>query len=308
MVDFSLIAIMGLAFAAVAAAVFAAAQSYLSRDQMRRRLSAPASAPIASNANAAKAASFRWLIAEHFVEGQFGVDTALRTKLRRELVKAGYFNDDAIRYYIFARLCTVLALPVSVFLVLQLIAPAAPIHLLLIVVGACALLGIFLPDAYLSRRQRILSGQYRLLFPDLLDLLVVCVTAGLSIEAAFDRVGSEIAKQHETLGMNIGLMGAETRAGRSMMEALTSFAGRLGLDEASALVAVMRQSIELGGDIGDLLRIYSDEMREKRLLRAEETANKLSVKIVMPLGAFIFPVILAIVLLPILIKLSTLLK
>ena len=93
------------------------------------------------------------------------------------------------------------------------------------------------------------------------------------------------------------------RAGRSTIEALNSLADRLGLDEAASFVATLRQSIELGGDVGDALRIFSDEMRDKRLLRAEETANKLSVKLVIPLALFIFPVILMIVMLPVGVKL-----
>jgi tight adherence protein C len=99
------------------------------------------------------------------------------------------------------------------------------------------------------------------------------------------------------------MMSAEMRAGRSTVEALESFADRLHLDEAGSFVAMLRQSIELGSDIGDALRVFSDEMRDKRLLRAEEKANKLSVKMVIPLGLFIFPVVLLVTILPVMIKL-----
>ena len=98
---------------------------------------------------------------------------------------------------------------------------------------------------------------------------------------------------------------AEMRAGRSTVDALESFADRVGLDEARSLVLVLRQSVELGSDIGDALHVFSDEMREKRLLRAEEQANKLPVKMTLPMGLFIFPVILLVVLLPIMIRLGT---
>ena len=89
------------------------------------------------------------------------------------------------------------------------------------------------------------------------------------------------------------------------MEALGSWAERLNLDEARSFVLVLRQSIELGSDAGDALRVFGDDMRDKRLLRAEESANKLPVKMMLPLGLFIFPVILLVVLLPIVIKLMT---
>jgi tight adherence protein C len=299
MIDYSLLMIMALAFAAVTALVFASAQFYTSRLHLRRRLTNPYSS-IGLSATGRPARS---IIAERFGEEQFGVDGALRQKLRRELQKAGFFRDDAINYYIFARICTVVVFPLVVFFLFRVFAPSLTFNMQLLIVGLAAMLGVFGPDGYLSRRQRQLAVEYRLLFPDLLDLLVVCVSAGLSIAAAFDRVREEFGVKHGPLGMNLAMMTAEIRAGRSMMDALNALAGRLGLDEAAALVAVLRQSVELGGDVGDTLRVYSDEMRDKRLLRAEETANKLSVKIVLPLGAFIFPVILFIVLVPIMLKL-----
>jgi len=137
---------------------------------------------------------------------------------------------------------------------------------------------------------------------------VICVDAGLTLEAAFERVGAEIKHHSGELGMNLEMMGAEMRAGRSAVEALGSLAERLGLEEAKAFVSMIRQSMELGTDVGEALRVFSDEMREKRLLRAEEVANKLSVKMVLPLGLFIFPVVLLVVMLPVMIKLLTVLR
>ena len=123
------------------------------------------------------------------------------------------------------------------------------------------------------------------------------------MDAAIARIQPEVSKQSRALGMNLSLLGAETRAGRSTADALGAFADRLNIDEARAFTILLRQSLELGTDIGDALRVFSDEMRNKRLLRAEETANKLPVKMVMPLGALIFPVILMVVMLPVIIKL-----
>jgi tight adherence protein C len=183
-----------------------------------------------------------------------------------------------------------------------------PSALQILLVAAAVLVGIAAPDAYLARRQRLLALRYRLVFPDLLDLLVVCVDAGLSLEAAFDRVRGEVGKQSRELGMNLQLMGAEMRAGRSTIEALESLADRIGLDEAVSFVTMLRQSLELGADIAEALRVFGEEMREKRLLRAEEAANKLSVKMVLPLGLFIFPVVLLVVMLPVVIKLLAVLR
>jgi tight adherence protein C len=166
-------------------------------------------------------------------------------------------------------------------------------------------LAIFGPDAYISRRQSKLAQEYATAFPDLLDLMVVCVDAGLGLESALDRISAEMLKKSRALGMNLLLLGAETRAGRSTIDALASFSDRLGLDEARAFVGTLRQSIELGSDVGDALRVFGDEMRDKRLMRAEEQANKLPVKMVLPLALCIFPVILLVILLPVMIKLMT---
>jgi tight adherence protein C len=136
-------------------------------------------------------------------------------------------------------------------------------------------------------------------------MLVVCIDAGLSLDAAFGRIGPEVSKQSHAMGMNLAILGNETRAGRSMADALEGFADRLNLDEARAFVIMLRQSLELGTDIGDALRVFSDEMRGKRLLRAEATANKLPVKMVLPLGACIFPVILMVIMVPVIIRLMS---
>jgi tight adherence protein C len=125
---------------------------------------------------------------------------------------------------------------------------------------------------------------------------------------AFARLSSQMFKQSRELGLNLEMMGAEIRAGRSMIQALESLTDRLGLDEAASLTTILRQSIEFGSDVSDTLRVFSDEMREKRLLRAEEAANKLSVKMVLPLGVFIFPVVLMVIMLPVAIKLLSVLR
>jgi tight adherence protein C len=290
------------AFLAVSGLVFVVGQYIQSRNELWRRLptgnlAAGASAQASRNSVGA-------LVAEHFTEDRFGVDANLRQKLRRELVKAGFFDPYAIRYYVFARFCTVVVLPIGVCLALKLTLPSINFILLLLAVAIAAGLGVLGPDAYLSRRQSSLVHEYRLVFPDLLDLLNVCISAGLSVEASFDRIRSHIAKRSPKLGLNIELMGAEMRAGRSSLDALNSLADRLGLDEAASMVAVLRQSVELGGDVAASLQAFSEDMRVKRMLRAETKANELPVKMVLPMALGIFPVILTIVLLPVILKLA----
>ncbi|WP_199500285.1 type II secretion system F family protein [Methylovirgula sp. 4M-Z18] len=223
--------------------------------------------------------------------------------MRLQLLRAGFFRSDAISYYIFARVCTVCSVPICVFLLIRLLLPNTAFLVQMVLVAASTGIAILLPDAFLARRQGQLEHEYRLVFPDMLDLLVVCVGAGLSIEGGFERVRGQLRKQSAALGLNLDMLAAEMRAGRPMVDALNSLADRLAIDEAASFVGVIRHSYELGGDVGGALRVFSDDMRDKRLLRAEEMANKLSVKIVLPLALFIFPVILTIIMLPVILKL-----
>ena len=300
MADLAPILVPILSFGAVAAIVYLAGQYYAVQMRMQQRL--PAQARATELAGEPPPQGFQAFIARHFNERRLGINAARREKLRAELLKAGYFGSHAISGYVFARVVSALGIPLTVYLLIQLFSTAMPPLVDIMAVLIAILIGVAGPDAYISRRQRHLAQRYRQAFPDLLDLLVVCVDAGMTIEGAFNRVQSEIMKRCRELGKNIELMGAEMRAGRSTVEALGSLAERLNIDEAGSFVTMLRQSIELGSDSADALRVFSDEMREKRLLRAEETANKLSVKMVIPLGLFIFPVVLLVIMLPVIIS------
>jgi tight adherence protein C len=201
----------------------------------------------------------------------------------------------------------VVIFPAATYLLAQTFLFDQPWFVKLFLVAIAIMIGVLGPDAYISRRQGKMHSQYRLVFPDLLDLMVVCIDAGLSLEAALDRISPQITEQNRAFGTNLALMGVEIRAGRTTVEALDSLADRLGLDEARSFSGMLRQSIELGTDLGDALRAFSDEMRDRRLLRAEEKANQLPVKMVAPLGMFIFPVILVTVLVPVLLRLASVL-
>ncbi len=304
MSELNAILIPALSFSAVAALIFVVGQTVSIHNRVQRRLSTSAS-DLSSDA---PIVPLHRLVVRYFEETRFGVNDAQREKLRRELLRAGFFSPYAVNYYIGAKIGAVLALPSLIYLLLAL----APVKILpaveILLVALTTLIAVVGPDAYISRRQRALVRRYRQVFPDMLDLLIICVDAGLALEAAFERIRPETAKQCRELGINLDLMGAEMRAGRSTIEALGSFASRLGLDEAGSFVTMLRQSLELGSDIGDSLRIFCEEMRDRRLLLAEEAANKLSVKIVLPLGLFIFPVILLVIMLPVIIKLMSVLR
>jgi tight adherence protein C len=287
-------------FASVAGLVYVVGLYVNSQAAVERRLGISRSTPESAILSENPPSYFIGSLTNKIDEKQFGIEGALRTKLRRNLIRAGYFSDRAIRNYIFMRLALVLIIPTLIFIIDNIIGVGQ--YLTLASVGVSALVAIGAVDAYIARRSRILQQEYRIVFPDLIDMLVVCVDAGLSLDGAFGRIRPEVSKQNRALGMNLTLLSAETRAGRSLPDALNMFADRLNLDEARAFVIMIRQSLELGTDVGEALRVFSDEMRQKRLLRAEETANKLPVKMVLPLGLCIFPVILMVVMVPVIIK------
>ncbi len=293
-----------LAFGAVAIGVFAIGQFIAVQIRVHQRVAAQGrdveTAP-------GLASGFDALVSTFFDEKRFGVEGSARTKLRRELIRAGFFHVDAIKYYIFARIATVVVFVIVALLTEQLLVNSTW-YLKFALAAIIMFLAVVGPDAYIARRKRKLHVGYRIAFPDMLDLLVVCIDAGLSLEGALDRISGEITRQNRYLGANLQILGAERRAGRSTIDALASLADRLGLDEARSLTAMLRQSIELGTDVGDALRVFSDDMRDRRLMRAEERANQLPVKMVGPLGLFIFPVILGIAMVPVIIRLLTVLK
>jgi tight adherence protein C len=303
--DLAVVLITVLVFGAVAIAVFVVAQFTAVQIRVHRRVAVHARE---ADASASLGSSLDALVATYFDEKRFGVEGSVRTELRRELIRAGFFRTDAINYYIFARLACVAVFTTTGYLFIQYLAPHSEWYVKFGLVAVIMLVAVLGPDSYIARRKRKLLEDYRVDFPDMLDLIVVCVDAGLSLEAALDRISGEISRQNYYLGTNLMMMGAETRAGRSSIDALASLADRLGLDEAHSLVAILRQSIELGTDVGEALRVFSDEMRDRRLLRAEERANELPVKMVGPLGLFIFPVILGLVMLPVILRLMTVLR
>jgi tight adherence protein C len=165
--------------------------------------------------------------------------------------------------------------------------------------------GYLAPTLYVDRRVTTRRAEHRSGFPDFMDLLVVCADAGLAMEAALDRIRRELGHAYPSLTANIHITNLEIRAGRTLAEALDHFADRLGLEEARAFAALIQQSDELGASIGKALRVYSDDMRHKRLSRAEEKAYSLPTKLAVPMMICIFPVLFIVILCPVIVRFAT---
>jgi tight adherence protein C len=150
-------------------------------------------------------------------------------------------------------------------------------------------LGFSLPDIFLDvkrarRKDRIVKA-----LPDALDLMVVCLEAGMGLDSAFNRVEADLRIAHPVLSDELKLLSLELRAGKSRQEALRNLAARTDVEDLNNLVLVMIQSERFGTSVAQTLRVYSDSFRTKRHQRAEELAAKMPVKLVFPLVLFIFP-------------------
>jgi tight adherence protein C len=224
--------------------------------------------------------------------------------LRRRLIQAGIYDPRGPAYFFLARLLLALGLIGIFFVALPMFGLKGRTAFWLFVMAG-GVLGYLLPSFYLDRRIGARRLEHQAGFPDFMDLLVVCADSGLSMEASLDRVGRELGDSYPSLAANIHMANLEIRAGRTMSEALEHLGDRLGLDEARSFATLIQQSDELGSSISDALRVYSDDMRHKRLSRAEEKAYSLPAKLAVPMMVCIFPVLFVVILLPIIVRLST---
>ncbi|HXN45042.1 MAG TPA: type II secretion system F family protein [Bryobacteraceae bacterium] len=208
---------------------------------------------------------------------------------RRTLIAAGYRSDRAVTIYYGVKVLMAIGF---VILAGVIWANIQNPMLRLMVWPALAALGFFVPnlglDMLVSRRQE----RIRFALPDALDLMVVCMEAGLGLDQAINSVSKELHLTHKDLSDELGLVTLEMRAGKRRVEALKNLAARTGESELSKLVATMVQADRFGTSVAESLRTHSDFMRVKRRQAAEERAAKVGVKLVFPIFFFIMPAIM----------------
>jgi tight adherence protein C len=224
------------------------------------------------------------------------------SKARADMVRAGWFDADAVANYYGARLFLGVIFGLAAAAVLMRYNTEAVLPQFISVGAGGAALGAFLPRLVVDARQRAMLHQCERGFPDFLDLLVICAEVGMPPRAGIERVSREIVRSYPFLGANLFLMHLQIRAGRTVSETLASLAERVSLDEVSKLGALLQQTEALGTSVASTLRTFSEEMRARRMLRAEEKAHALPAKLVLPLALFIFPVILVVVFLPVIVR------
>jgi tight adherence protein C len=296
-----------LVFLAVGTLAFALMIGVRAREAVRRRAARvgldeePADGRRSLRNSGLKAAQ---KLADYTTKHYSSADTKDMKVLRRRLVQAGIYDPRAAAYFFIARLVMAVGLAVASFFALPMVGMDGKSSFWLFVLagGVC---GYLSPSFYLDRLIGTKRQEHRAGFPDLMDLMVVCADAGLAMEAALDRVGRELGDSYPSLSANIHMANLEIRAGRTVTEALEHLGDRLGLEEARSFATLIQQSDELGSSISDALRVYSDDMRHKRLSRAEEKAYSLPAKLSVPMMVCIFPVLFIVILLPVIVRMVT---
>jgi len=225
-------------------------------------------------------------------------DPAKLSVLRSRLMQAGFYNREAPVIYLGSRAVALAIATLGVILILPLIMGGKGGMLGIASASVLAGAAILGPDQVLKVRRTKREREYGDGFPDLLDLLVASVEAGLSLDAAVSRVTEELARRYPNLTVHLRFLVLELRAGKSRKDAWAAFADRLGIDDARQLATMLRQAEEMGTSLGETLTVFSQDMRAKRMLRAEEKALALSAKLTVPLILFIFPCLLGALMLP----------
>jgi tight adherence protein C len=208
---------------------------------------------------------------------------------RRLLITAGYRSAKAPIFYTGAKLllAVLMVMVVAMIPVKALGFPTATnLNLYYLLAASC---GYYAPGLWLKRAIAQRQDALQRAIPDALDLLVVCVEAGLGLDQAIARVGEDVKQAHAVLGDELNILSLELRTGVQRQEALRNLAHRTDLEQVKNLVALLVQTDRFGTSIGQALRVHADSMRTTRKLKAEELAAKLPVKLLLPLIFFIFP-------------------
>ncbi|MCB1438546.1 MAG: type II secretion system F family protein [Nitratireductor sp.] len=231
-------------------------------------------------------------------------DPKQKRKLRMQLIQAGFYHDGAVGYFFLARFGMATLFAFFGLLAATVMYPDMALTSKLLTVLSPTLTGYFAPNKYLDSRRKKRERANREGFPDVMDLMVVAAEAGLTTEASIERIAHEIRNTYPSLSEQLHLASIEIRAGRPLDEALRSFGERVGLEEVQGFATMIQQSKELGTSVSDALRVYSDEMRHKRMMAAEEKAYALPAKLSVPVTLFILPIVIGVAVVPTIVRMT----
>lgn len=216
------------------------------------------------------------------------------TDRRLKMIQAGYRTTGAVRTFHFAQLMLGIGGLLIGSLVMFLFSSGGSIPILAAKVLGPGIVGYYLPHYWVERRRQIRQQELQDGFPDALDLMLICVESGQTLDHTIMRVANEVEKSYPTLSEELTIITNETRAGKDRPQVLRDFAERAAIPDIKAFVTVLIQSAKFGTTIGDALRVFSSEMRDKRVMRAEEKANTLPTKMTLVTMLFTVPPLLVI--------------
>ena len=218
--------------------------------------------------------------------------------VQRRLIRAGYRKDAAINYFYASKVITIVVLCI-VILATGLADSVSPFLYVIAIVA-----GYLGPDFWLGRQIKKRQTRVRRGLPDVLDLLVICIEAGLSLDQATQRTAEELERSQPAICDELSIVVLEQRAGRPRADAWKNMAERTGVDNVRNLVTVLVQSEQFGTSIAKTLRTHSETLRTQRIQKVEELAAKTTIKLIFPLVLFIFPSLFLVVLGPAAIMMS----
>lgn len=288
--------IWGTIFLAVFLLVFSFASLVDKRQSVKKRLDNPEN--VAGTAAILRPTQVNpvksWFIDWFARSGQYAMgDVKKVSKLRQALIIAGFRHPQAPAIYFGLKLITAFLLPLPVLLFFIVKGNLNPLHL--VMAFSFSLIGFALPTKVLDFRINQRQERLDKALPDIVDLFVICMEAGLSLNATINRVAEEVRNSYKEFSDELLITSAEIRAGIPWDEAFDNLARRTEVQSVKSLVALIIQSDRLGASIATALRNHSDFVRTQRILRAEEKAAKLPVKMIFPLIFCIFPAIIIVV-------------
>jgi tight adherence protein C len=287
-------------FAAIVLAVYGSLAVLGKRHSVRKRIADPdkSVSPVLLRREEVSSPLKEWVAERLSASGQWALkDPEGVSGIRPLLIHAGFRHPSALPIFYGIKAVIGLLLPIPILL-MALMSGRLQLSLLLMLAFLFGGLGFFLPQFFLQRMARGRQERIDRSLPDVIDLLIICMEAGLALQAALNRVAEEIRDVCKDFYQELQLTVGEMRTGIDRERALHNLGHRTGVDSVRSLVTLIIQSDKLGASIVQALRVHADFTRAQRTLRAEEQAAKMPLKILMPLVFFIFPCMFVVIIGP----------
>ena len=286
----SFVLIFGVLLAAggVGLAGYGVSEYFRQRSMLTHRLTAGPAIIAADSTSTRVRISLEDDILKQFEDMVTPKDPGALSSIRKRLIAAGYRKPSAVRVYYAAKAGLGLGFAVLAAFFVPVFLSNFSVPMMAFFIVGMTMLGYFGPGLWISRQRQRRQEAAELGFPDMLDMLLVCIGAGHGLDQALKRVADEFGKVNPTLATELTIVNDELRAGKARLDVMHDFSERLSVSDITNFTTVLKQSDEFGVSMADTLRVYAAEMRHKRVMRAEEKANLMPVKLA--LGSILFTV------------------